>query len=319
MYFSRGDSRQLFSSAFLIGCYFIFKLDKNLQQVEELFSQFSKTVFQDFGGVLHVPIDFGLTFEDCWSGLLRAKNIGWIKRPNELQQDFWGDFDLEFYEHYTNPLNADMHEIVPRRLLAFPGPKNLGARMHIDCSQTRRFSPEYFADIFEEIGVSTVIRLNDAQYCKSAFESKGINHFDLYFEDCDVPSDEIVKEFFRIVDASPGIIAIHCASGLGRTCTLIALYMMRSHQFTARESMGWLRVMRPGCAKGLKLRKSYLHAMEGSYLICGAKNELNAELKRANSDPLPITQSVGAKDAGKMRKSKSFAATGLSSLQEMQL
>ena len=33
---------------------------------------------------------------------------------------------------------------------------------------------------------------------------------------------------------------------LCRTGTLIALWLMRSHGFTAREAMGWLRIMRPG-------------------------------------------------------------------------
>ena len=35
-----------------------------------------------------------------------------------------------------------------------------------------------------------------------------------------------------------------------RTGTLIALWMMRAHGFTARAAMGWLRVMRPGSVIG---------------------------------------------------------------------
>ena len=39
-------------------------------------------------------------------------------------------------------------------------------------------------------------------------------------------------------------------AGLGRTGTLIALYLMKHHSFTALEAMGWLRLVRPGSVIG---------------------------------------------------------------------
>ena len=47
---------------------------------------------------------------------------------------------------------------------------------------------------------------------------------------------------------------MHCKDGLGRTGTLIAIYMMLSHGFTARDAMGWLRIMRPGSVIGAQQR-----------------------------------------------------------------
>ena len=47
---------------------------------------------------------------------------------------------------------------------------------------------------------------------------------------------------------------MHCTSGLSGTGTLIVLYMMREHGFTAREAMGWLRIMRPGSVVGEQQR-----------------------------------------------------------------
>jgi hypothetical protein len=40
-------------------------------------------------------------------------------------------------------------------------------------------------------------------------------------------------KFRAIAEALPDTLAVHCKLGLGRTCTLIALYMMKDHGFTA--------------------------------------------------------------------------------------
>jgi len=41
-------------------------------------------------------------------------------------------------------------------------------------------------------------------------------------------------------------------TGLGRTGTLIAIYMMKHQGFTATEAISWLRVMRPGSVIGMQ-------------------------------------------------------------------
>jgi cell division cycle 14 len=194
--------------------------------------------------------NFNLHVHDCWKGLIKAKELGWV--------DFGpGGFDLEDYMHLDSPLNADLHELVPGKFLAMRGPRdNPAGAMWEDTLRDdgtfshRDFSPTHYAEILQQFDVSAVVRLNAPQYDCHPFAVAGIALADLWFEDCTEPPVDIVAKFLSVAEALPGAIAVHCQAGLGRTGTLVAIYMMKHYDFSAREAIGWLRIVRPGSVIG---------------------------------------------------------------------
>ena len=248
------------NSLFLTGSYLIMNLDYDLSAVSDsLLTMLHATIpFRDVSGSEQ---NFELLIEDCWGGLFRAKSLGWVDfRP--------GGFDLEDYDHFDHPLQADMHEVVPGKFVAMKGPKDLTGCMnwedvlnHDGSFSHRVFSPTHYAEKLEQFDVRAVVRLNTPAYDAAGFERAGMPVMDLPFDDCATPPMDVVAKFLLLSEKLPGALAVHCHAGLGRTGTLIALYMMKHHGFTAREAMGWLRIVRPGSVIGPQ--QAFLCAQEG--------------------------------------------------------
>ena len=253
--------RALTNAIFLLGAYMILRLKQPVDAVLDSFSWADHTLVEPFRDATFSRPDFGLTLADCWGGLARGIQLGWVDLPSSEDEEYlWGSIDVDEYEHYDDPLNGDMHEVVPGKFIAFKGPVDVGdALYHDDERGYRSFSPDFYASIFQDFGVTAVVRLNEPLYNGRRFEESGVALHELEFEDCTAPPAEVVEEFLRIADGTDGAVAVHCKAGLGRTGTLIGVYLMRRHGFTGREAMGWLRMLRPGSVIG-----------EQQHYLCGA-------------------------------------------------
>jgi cell division cycle 14 len=261
--FCVGDGRRTLTNAvFLLGCYMILKLDMTPEQAAQRFLWLEPSHIEPYRDATFAPPDFRLSLLDCWRGLAKGKQHGWVRYS--ATGYMWGAVDIDEYRHYDSVAQGNLTEVVPGKLVAFQGPVDLpgGAEYRDDASGARVFSPGFYADLLLDMGVDTVVRLNEARYDAAELTSRGLRHVELEFDDCTCPPAAVVAAFLAAVDAAEGAVAVHCKAGLGRTGTLIALYLMREHGLGAREAMGWLRIMRPGSVIGEQQR--YLCAAEAA-------------------------------------------------------
>ncbi|EKX36845.1 hypothetical protein GUITHDRAFT_158653 [Guillardia theta CCMP2712] len=243
------------NAVFMLGSFLCLHLNARPDVAMQVFSEISQRHLRPYRDATWTKSTHDLSVKDCWDGLLRARKCGFYK---------FSSFDSEEYLFYDNPRNGDLHFIVPDKFIAFKGP------VSNSCRNSLAHSPEDFLDLFAALGVEKIVRLNEAEYDAKTFADAGFQHVDLIFNDCTVPSREIVHRFLLECEESKNAVAVHCLAGLGRTGTLIALYLMKHFLFTAKEAIAWLRVCRPGSVIGIQ--QHFLHEQEARMHRLGKGN-----------------------------------------------
>ena len=146
--------RSLTNAVFLLGAYMILRMQYTAEEVAQSFAWLEPNMIEAYRDATFNASDFDLSLIDCWRGLIKGMEQGWLEMPSSPSDYRWGDIDVDEYDHYDNPLNGDMHEIVPGKLIAFKGPRDLcGGRYLDDAQGSRDFSAECYFDIFDDFGV----------------------------------------------------------------------------------------------------------------------------------------------------------------------
>ena len=112
------SKQKITNTVFLIGCYLIMHYNAEPDEIAPRFSALQPHLLS-FRDVSPGTQNFDLSLADCWAGLHRAKTLGWVSFDPAP-----GNFDLAAYRHYADPLVADLHVVVPGKLIAMRTPKD---------------------------------------------------------------------------------------------------------------------------------------------------------------------------------------------------
>lgn len=236
-FFSGTHPHRRANAAFLISAWKILYHDKTPEEAFRPFKSSTMT-FPAWHDATPTICAFNLTILDTLKGLYKAKECRFF----DLSR-----FNIDEYETYEQVENGDLNWCLDGKFIAFAGPH---AAREMSPGGYRTLTPEDYTSYFKSRNVQLVVRLNKKYYDAKRFTTHGIDHMELYFIDGSNPPDGLLNRFLARSEETPGAIAVHCKAGLGRTGCCIGAYMMKHYMLTAEETIGWLRIVRPGSIIG---------------------------------------------------------------------
>lgn len=114
-------------------------------------------------------------------------------------------------------------------------------------------SEEEFRWLFEK-GIKSIVTIREVPLPSKWFEGKDIDYLHLKVEDYGAPSVEDMNETVDYIEnkiSSGKPVLIHCAAGKGRTGALLAAYLIKKENLTAKQAIQKIRLMRPGSVQSL--------------------------------------------------------------------
>jgi len=259
VYYCDDEPEQITNTIFLLSSFLLLEHGFSPDEAATIFCAVPNDMIVPFRDATNAPSTFPLSVRDCLGALKRAVQLGWLKIDA---------FDVDEYLQLDDPCSADMHRVCPN-LFACRAPAEDDAD---DDEYTIPVDSQLVQ--FRRLGVHKLVHLNtgcstDHHRMKEVLERGGVRHCDLFSDDA-TPSDALVVEFLRECRcASPvpannaeheEVMAVSCRTGLGKTGTMVAVYIMVDFGFSAREAIAWLRIVRPGSVLGPQ--QHYLERVE---------------------------------------------------------
>ncbi|KAL4435802.1 hypothetical protein ABPG74_015770 [Tetrahymena malaccensis] len=197
-----------------------------------------------------------------------------LKSIEKIKQLYWIDcqkFNIKQYA--SNLIQYSLSEIVPQKLYCFSSPVDDKYLTKIFQSQNynstydspiknqleSQLDPTEYLEVLGQLGISQIIRLNSKTYKSYNFTNFGFKHHDIYFPKNSLPTFDQIREFIQICNQKDKI-AVHCSSGYGRSCLMIACYCLNKYKLESYQIINWIRLIRPGSIN--QLQEQFLNENE---------------------------------------------------------
>ena len=223
------------NGAYLMGAFLVLALKQTAQQAWEIFQNLP-LLFLHYRDAAPGFSSYKCSILHCLQVLYKAVQYGWVK---------YEEFDIGRYKTRYSLENGDITWIVPNKLAVFGCP----SAEPRDNEGQRNFTPESYAAIFQQIGIKSVVRVDGYPYDTDRFIRNGIRFIDLSFRG-PLPPMNVISKFFDVMENSEFSVGVHCKAGLGKSPTLVGMYVMKKFDISAEEYIAWARICRPASIIG---------------------------------------------------------------------
>jgi hypothetical protein len=245
---------------------------------------------------------------DCWKALHNAKTLFWIDLSNDFdfQKNDSSDrkrLDIDECVHYADPANANLHILLPGKLLSISCPADLpDGRQWMDDGARRHFSPAFYADLLGEFDVVLVLCLENCGYDCGPFTKRGIGVEELHLRNDSPDLLRAADRFLSLLRAAPGAVALHgSADALRLAGALVSAHMMSRLGFGAADAAAWLRMVRPALLMPPEHLDLAALSDGADLLLAGEPAAAAAFLRCLSAPPPPAAALPGGADAGPTR------------------
>ena len=245
-------------SVVLVGSFLITWRGLSIQTVVEAFQQLNDLLGSDINLSSIWDAQCSLTVLDYWSALDHAVSIHWFVPCSSEDEPV---LDVDEFAHYASAANGEVHMVVPGKLFCFPSPDCSIPDGHAWADEAtpagvtqRRFSPDYYAALFPDLGVTAVACLRHSPPAETAtWAASRLGAADRLLHVPRTGTDAgallvALERLLTLARATPGAIAVHSGAGFewpAAAGTLVAAFLIRRFGFRAAAAAAWLRMLAP--------------------------------------------------------------------------